>query len=48
MNTKCLNLLRKFMLGCANLALAMAVVSVGNTCCFLSYQPDAPEELMQK
>lgn len=48
MNAKCLNLFRKLMLGCANLALAMAVVSVGNTCCFLSYQPDVPAELVQE
>lgn len=48
MNSKYLDLLRKLMLGCANLALAMAVVSVGNTCCFLSYQPNVPDELMQK
>lgn len=29
----------------ANLALIMAVISVNSTCCFLSYQPDVPDEL---
>ena len=29
----------------ASLALMLAMNSVSNTCCFLSYQPDIPEEL---
>lgn len=29
----------------ASLALIMAIHSVSTTCCFLSYQPDVPEEL---
>lgn len=46
MKTKIHNLLYK-MMGCtASLALLLAVNSVTNTCCFLSYQPDVPEELL--
>lgn len=48
MNVRRMSLIRKLMLGCANLALTVAVISMGNTCCFLSYQPDVPEELMPK
>lgn len=29
----------------ASIALLLAVTSVSNTCCFMSYQPDLPEEL---
>lgn len=39
------NLLRKLLCSVANLALVMALVSVSSTCCFLSYQPDIPDEL---
>lgn len=33
--------------GCvASAALLMAVTSVSNTCFFMAYQPDVPEELL--
>lgn len=30
----------------ASAAMFLAVSSVNNTCCFMLYQPDVPEELM--
>ena len=30
----------------ASIAMILAVASVGNTCVFMFYQPDVPEELM--
>lgn len=30
----------------ASVAMLLAVSSVGNTCLFMFYQPDVPEELM--
>lgn len=35
-------------MGCAaSIALFIAMNSVTNTCCFLSYQPDVPTELFK-
>lgn len=46
MKTKMLNLIRTLLYSTASLALLLAVNSVSNTCCFLSYQPDVPDELL--
>lgn len=45
MKEKIRGLLYKILNYTASLALIMAMNSVTNTCCFLSYQPDVPEEL---
>lgn len=45
MKAKIRGLLCKILSGTASLALIMAMNSVSNTCCFLSYQPDVPDEL---
>lgn len=45
MKTKIYGLLWKILSGTASLALVLALNSVSNTCCFLSYQPDVPEDL---
>lgn len=45
MKVKIQRLLCKILSCTASLALIMAMNSVSNTCCFLSYQPDIPEEL---
>lgn len=47
MKTKIRGLLYKILSCTASLALIMAVNSVSNTCCFLSYQPDIPEDLQE-
>ncbi len=46
MSKKSRNLIQKIMSCAASLALMLAINSVSNTCCFLSYQPDIPEELL--
>ena len=46
MKTKMQNLIRTLLCSTASLALLLAENSVSNTCCFLSYQPDVPEELL--
>ena len=46
MKTKMQNLIRTLLCSTASLALLLAVNSVSNNCCFLSYQPDVPEELL--
>lgn len=45
MKMKMEKLVRAFLCSAASLALLLALHSVSNTCCFLSYQPDVPEEL---
>ena len=46
MKAKTRNLIRRIMSCAASFALVLAINSVSNTCCFLSYQPDVPKELL--
>lgn len=39
------HIIRKILSCTANLALFLAMNSISNTCCFLSYQPNVPEDL---
>ncbi len=48
MKAKTKKLIRKIMSCAASCALMLAINSVSNTCCFLSYQPDVPEELTKE
>ena len=47
MKAKTRNLIWRIMSCAASFALVLAINSVSNTCCFLSYQPDVPEELRE-
>lgn len=47
MKAKIMNGLMKLAGSVAALAMVCAVANVNNTCLFIAYQPDVPEELMQ-
>lgn len=48
MKAKTRNLIWRIMSCAASFALMLAINSVSNTCCFLSYQPNVPNDLLQE
>lgn len=45
MKTKIMNLVMKLATPLAALAMMVAMSNAGNTCLFMAYQPDMPDEL---